>query len=51
MSILQNILELNKAYTKVLFSSQNILQNFLDYPAHRIFRLMHGVLNIDENKN
>jgi len=24
---------------------------FLDSPSHRIFRRMHGVLNIDENKN
>ena len=28
-----------------------ILQNFLDFPSHRIFRRMHGILNIDENKN
>jgi len=34
-----------------LFSFQKILQNFLDSPSHRIFRHMHGVLNIDENKN
>jgi hypothetical protein len=24
---------------------------FQDFPSHRIFRRMHGVLNIDENKN
>ena len=36
---------------KALFSSQKILQNFSDSPSHRIFRCMHGVLNIDENKN
>jgi len=34
-----------------LFSSQKILQNFLDSPSHRIFRHMHEVLNIDKNKN
>jgi len=34
-----------------LFSSQKILQIFLDFPSHRIFRRMHGVLNMDENKN
>jgi len=34
-----------------LFSSPKILQNFSDSPSHRIFRHMHGVLNIDENKN
>ena len=28
-----------------------ILQNFSYFPSHRIFRRMHGVLNIDENKN
>ena len=33
------------------FSSQKILQNFSNSPSHRIFRHMHGVLNIDENKN
>jgi len=27
------------------------LQNFLDSPSHQIFRRMHEVLNIDENKN
>jgi len=36
---------------KALFSSQKILQNFSDSPSHRIFRRMHRVLNIDENKN
>jgi len=36
---------------KALFSSQKILQNFSDFLSHRIFRHMHGVLNIDENKN
>jgi hypothetical protein len=34
-----------------LFTSQKILQNFSHSPSHRIFRRMHGVLNIDENKN
>ena len=28
-----------------------ILQNFSDSPSHRIFKRMHEVLNIDENKN
>ena len=31
--------------------SQKILQNFSDFPSHRIFIRMHGVLNIDENKS
>ena len=44
---LENFWKLNKAY----FSSQKILQNFSDSPSHRIFRCIHGVLNIDENKN
>jgi len=30
---------------------KKILQNFLDSPSYRIFKRMHGVLNIDENKN
>jgi hypothetical protein len=34
-----------------LFTSQKNLQNFSHFPSHRIFRRMHGVLNIDENKN
>jgi len=38
-------------YARALFSSQKILQNFSDFPSHRIFRRMHGVLNIDKNKN
>jgi len=36
---------------KALFSFQKILQNFSNSLSHRIFRRMHGVLNIDENKN
>ena len=36
---------------KALFSSQKLLQNFSDSLSHQIFRCMHGVLNIDENKN
>jgi tRNA(Met) C34 N-acetyltransferase TmcA len=34
-----------------LFSSQKILQNFSHFPSYRIFRRIHGVLNINENKN
>ena len=34
-----------------LFSYPKILQNFSDFLSHRIFRRMHEVLNIDENKN
>ena len=30
---------------------QKILQNFSDFPSHQIFRCMHEVLNIIENKN
>jgi hypothetical protein len=26
-------------------------KSFQDFPSHRILRHMHGVLNIDENKN
>jgi hypothetical protein len=33
--------------TKAQFSSQKILQNFLDSPSHRIFGHMHEALNID----
>jgi len=36
---------------EALFTSQKVLQNFSDSPSHRIFRRMHGVLNIDKNKN
>jgi len=38
-------------FTMALFSSPKILQNFSDSPSHRIFRRMHEVLNINENKN
>ena len=34
-----------------LFSSSKILQKFSDFSSHRIFRRIHRVLNIDENKN
>jgi len=37
--------------SKALFSSLKNLQNFSDSSSHRIFRHMHEVLNIDENKN
>jgi hypothetical protein len=40
-----------RKHIKALFSSQKILQNFSDFPSHRIFRHMHEVLNIDKNKN
>ena len=43
--------ELERSPIKALFSSQKNLQNFSYSPSHRIFRHMHGVLNIDENKN
>ena len=39
-----------KIQSAALFSSQKILQNFLDFPSHQIFRRTHKVLNIDENK-
>jgi hypothetical protein len=40
---------LNLFKSEVLFSSpQKPIQ---DSPSHRILRLMHGVLNIDKNKN
>jgi hypothetical protein len=41
----------NKMQKLVLFSSQKNLQNFSDFPSHQIFRRMHEVLNVDENKN
>jgi hypothetical protein len=37
-------------FSKALFSFQKILQNFSDFPSHRIFRYMHEALNIDKNK-
>jgi hypothetical protein len=33
---------------RVMFSSQKILQNFLDFPSHRIFEHMYETLNIDK---
>ena len=38
-------------YARALFSSKNFAKFFLDSQSHQIFRHMHGVLNIDENKN
>jgi len=40
---------LDKSMQLALFSLQKILQNFSDFPSHRIFRHMHKVLNIDKN--
>jgi len=37
--------------SRALFTCQKILQNFSHSLSHRIFRRMHEVLNIDENKN
>ena len=34
-----------------MFTSTKKLKNFQDSPSHRIFRRMHGVLNVDKNKN
>ena len=42
---------LQQALFRALFSFSKILQNFSDSPSHRTFRRMHGVLNIDKNKN
>jgi len=39
------------APSRALFTSLKILQNFSDFPSHQIFRRVHEVLNIDENKN
>ena len=36
-------------FGQALFIS--ILQNFSDSPSNQIFKRMHGVLNIGENKN
>ena len=36
---------------KALFTSYQKPKIFQDSPSHQIFRRMHGVLNIDENKN
>jgi len=37
--------------TKQGLTFQKILQNFSDSPSHQIFKRIHEVLNIDENKN
>jgi hypothetical protein len=44
-----NNIELNSICS--LFSFQNILQNFSDFPSHQILRHMHGALNIDKTNN
>jgi hypothetical protein len=44
----ETIRGLTRKDTKALFSSQKILQNFLDSPSHQIFRHMHEALNIDK---
>jgi len=36
---------------KALFTSTQKPKIFEDSPLHRIFRRMHRVLNVDENKN
>jgi hypothetical protein len=33
-------------HTEVLFSSPKDLNNFVQYPSHRIFGRMHGALNV-----
>jgi hypothetical protein len=38
----------SRRMTKALFSFQQNLQNFLDFPSHQIFRHMHEALNIDK---
>jgi len=37
--------------TKALFTSTQNPKTFQDSPSHQIFRHMHGVLNINKNKN
>jgi len=41
----------DRSINKGIVKFKKILQNFSDFPSHQIFRRMHGVLNIDENKN
>jgi hypothetical protein len=43
-----SVLDYEKA---ALFSSQNILQNFLHSSSHRILRHMHEALNINKRNN
>jgi hypothetical protein len=38
----------NTIHNRALFSSQKILQNFSDFPSHRIFRHIHEALTIDK---
>jgi len=38
-------------WTRVLFTFTEKSKIFQDSSSHRIFRRMHGVLNIDKNKN
>ena len=37
--------------TRALFTSIKKSKNFQNSPSHRIFRRMHGVLNINKNKD
>jgi hypothetical protein len=40
--------EMPRQKAEALYSSQKILQHFLDSSSHRIFRHMHEALNIDK---
>ena len=42
---------LENFFRHALFTSTQKPKIFQDSPSHRIFRHMHGVLNIDENKD
>ena len=44
-------LRLDRPHTEALFTSTQNPKFFQNFPSHRIFRRMHEVLNIDENKN
>jgi len=47
----QNFRFVESECTKALFSSPQKPKSFQDSLSHRIFRHIHEVLNIDENKN
>ena len=49
--IIIHISNWQNGYGPCLFSSKKIYKFFSDFSSHRIFRRMHEVLNINENKN
>ena len=51
IQIISHFKNLRESKHRPCLVPKKFCKKFSDSPSHRIFKRMHGVLNIDENKN